>query len=130
MSVYGSFVSCFPELVERLKVWTKDDKSDERIVPAIYFPTKGGGISRRKYTSGNTVHDITDEDEVYVKDVHKDKITVGDYFYRPKENIMRRVVRQVPYESAADYTVFTVQRVTGPRPDQNEDLPIKEAVFD
>lgn len=130
MSVYGSFISCFPELVERLRVWTKDDKSDERIVPSIYMPSKGGGISRRKYTSGNTVQDITDEDEIYVKDVYASRINIGDYFYRPKENIMRRVTRLVSYESAADYRVFTVQKVTGSRPDQTDELPVKEAVFD
>lgn len=130
MSVYGSFISCFPELVERLRVWTEDDKSDERIVPSIYMPSKGGGISRRKYTSGNTVQDITDEDEIYVKDIHASKINVGDYFYRPKENIMRRVTRLVPYEGAADYRIYTVQKVTGPRPDQTDELPVKEAVFD
>lgn len=130
MSVYGSFVSCFPELVERISVWTKEDKSDMRIVPVIYMPSKGGGISRRKYTSGNTVQDITDEDELYVKETFSDKLSVGDYFYRAKENIMRRVTALVPYDGAADYRVFTVQRVTGPRPDQKDTLPIKEAVFD
>ena len=56
--VYGDFLENFLELREPFDVWDKEDASDIRQVIAVYMPNEGGGIKRRKYTSGNTGLDI------------------------------------------------------------------------
>ena len=129
MSVYGNSLSAFPELKERLKVWTKEDRSDERSIVAVYMTTEGGGVKRRKYTSGNTSLDIVDSDDLYVDHRYKNLINVGDYFQRKDDSFIYRIINRKPYDIAAGYLWFDVERVTGATPDKNEALPVKEGYF-
>lgn len=129
MSAYGSFITEFPELHEMIRVWTKDDRSDERRIRVIYVPGKGEEIKRRKFTSGNTALDIVGEDHIYVNLVFKDKIKTGDYFLREGDNIIKRVVKEVAYSKAADYIDMAVQDVTGTTPDRDKELKVKEPIF-
>lgn len=129
MSVYGGFITAFPELLETIQVW-KETKEDSKLLRVIYIPSKGEEIKRRKYTSGNTSLDIINEDQIYVKTTLKSKINVGDYFIRLIDNkIIMRVTGQVPYSKAADYIVYTVQKVTGDTIDDTEKLEVKEGYF-
>ena len=65
-----------------------------------------------------------------IKRILKSKINVGDYFIRLIDNkIIMRVTGQVPYSKAADYIVYTVQKVTGDTIDDTEKLEVKEGYF-
>mgnify|MGYP006923253513 CR=1 FL=1 len=85
--IYGDFIACFPELQERIDVWTKEDKSDIRTISVVYIPQEGSLIKRRKYTSSNTGLDITDADLLYVHFSYKEQISTGDYFYKDNKII-------------------------------------------
>lgn len=125
--VYGDFIELFPELHETLTVWSKDDKSDSRRIRAVYVPSGGESIKRRKYTSGNTGLDLSDEDQVYAR--LSCKLKDGEYFYRENDNIMYRVTGSLPYSKAAGYGVYKVERVTGATPDKDQPLKVKESYF-
>ena len=127
--VYGSFIENFPELYESFIVWTKEDKSDVRTVRGIYMPSDGDTIKRRKYTSGNTALDIKEVDEFYISRKYDNYIKTGDYIQKVKDNIIRRLTGMVPYDKAAGYRIYVVERVTGTTTDKNEELSIKEATF-
>lgn len=126
--VYGDFIACFPELQERIDVWTKEDKSDIRTIVAAHIPQEGSLIKRRKYTSGNTGLDITDADLLYVHFSYKEQISTGDYFYKDNK-IIWRVVGRVDYSLPADFLVYAIEKVTGANADQKEALPAKEGYF-
>ena len=108
--VYGSFYEEFPELIERFHVWTAEDRSDERLITGIYIPTKGSGIKRRKYTSGNTALDITDVDEIYISRRYDGQVKEGDYIQKISDNLIMRITNNVPY-------------------DKDQPLKVKEATF-
>lgn len=127
--VYGDFLEVFAELHETFSVWTKEDKSDIRTVRAVLMPTKGDGIKRRKYTSGNTALDIQDIDELYITARYKDLVHPGDYIQKKGDPYIMRLTNDVPYVKAAGYMVFTIERVTGTTSDHNMDLKVKEATF-
>lgn len=127
--VYGSFIENFPELYESFIVWTKEDKSDVRTVRGIYMPSDGDIIKRRKYTSGNTALDIKEVDEFYISRKYDNYVKTGDYIQKVKDNIIRRLTGVVPYDKAAGYRIYVVERVTGTTTDKNEELSIKEATF-
>lgn len=127
--VYGSFIENFPELYESFIVWTKEDKSDVRTVRGIYMPSDGDTIKRRKYTSGNTALDIKEVDEFYISRKYDNYVKTGDYIQKVKDNIIRRLTGVVPYDKAAGYRIYVVERVTGTTTDKNEELSIKEATF-
>lgn len=127
--VYGSFYEEFPELMERFHVWTAEDRSDQRLVTGIYMPTKGSGIKRRKYTSGNTALDITEADEIYFSRKYDRQVKEGDYIQKINDNIVMRLVSIVSYDKAAGYRVYKVERVTGTTQDKDKPLNVKEAVF-
>lgn len=127
--VYGSFIENFPELYESFIVWTKEDKSDVRTVRGIYMPSNGDTIKRRKYTSGNTALDIKEVDEFYISRKYDNYVKTGDYIQKVKDNIIRRLTGMVPYDKAAGYRIYVVERVTGTTTDKNEELSIKEATF-
>lgn len=127
--VYGSFYEEFPELVERFHVWTSEDRSDERLITGIYIPTKGSGIKRRKYTSGNTALDITDVDEIYISRKYDGQVKEGDYIQKINDNLIMRVTNNVPYDRAAGYRVYKVELVTGTTYDKDQPLKVKEATF-
>lgn len=125
--VYGDFIECFPELHETFAFWNKPDKSDLHKVRGVYIPTKGGGIKRRKYTSGNTALDLQEGDAIYVS--LRYKICEGEYFSRENDPYTYRIVADVPYDKAAGYRTYAVERVTGTTPDKDEKLEVKEASF-
>lgn len=127
--VYGSFYEEFPELVERFHVWTAEDRSDERLITGIYIPTKGSGIKRRKYTSGNTALDITDVDEIYISRKYDGQVKEGDYIQKINDNLIMRITNNVPYDRAAGYRVYKVELVTGTTYDKDQPLKVKEATF-
>lgn len=127
--VYGSFYEEFPELVERFHVWTAEDRSDERLITGIYIPTKGSGIKRRKYTSGNTALDITDVDEIYISRKYDGQVKEGDYIQKINDNLIMRITNNVPYDKAAGYRVYKVELVTGTTYDKDQPLKVKEATF-
>lgn len=127
--VYGSFYEEFPELVERFHVWTAEDRSDERLITGIYIPTKGSGIKRRKYTSGNTALDITDVDEIYISRKYDGQVKEGDYIQKINDNLIMRITNDVPYDKAAGYRVYKVELVTGTTHDKDQPLKVKEATF-
>ena len=127
---YGDFVENFLELRESFDVWDKEDASDIRRVIAIYMPTEGGGFKRRKYTSGNTGHDITDDDEFYISCSYDDKVKIGTYVRQlSKPQYVRRLTHDIGYDKAAGYHVFTIERVTGANIDKTENLKVKEGYF-
>lgn len=129
MGVYGNFLTVAPELKERITVWSEDDHSDERTVVAIYMTSQGSRIKRRKYTSGNTSLDIKGEDTLFVSSKYQEQIHEGDYFKRQKCDYTYRVVHKAPYDLAAGYQIYTVERVTGATPDKDQPLPVKEGYF-
>ena len=129
MSAYGDFLTAFPELMKTYRVWTSPDMSDERTIKGVYMTTKGGGIKRQKYTSSNTSLDNIDSDDLYVRAKYENKISVGDYFKRPRHLDTYRVVKDKGWDEAAAYHVYGVERVTGATPDKDQPLPVKEGLF-
>lgn len=128
--VYGDFVEVFPELREQFDVWDKEDASDKRSVVAIYMPNEGGGIKRRKYTSGNTGFDITNSDEFYIDNINGQKVQIGTYVRRLSEpQYVLRLTHDVGYDKAAGYHIYVIERVTGANIDKTEDLKVKEPYF-
>ena len=128
--VYGDFYENFPELMESFYHWREwGDKANAKIVKAIYMPTKGDGIKRRKYTSGNTGLDMQERDEFWVNHVYDDIIRTGDYIQSIKDNIIMRLVDRLPYDKAAGYRTYSIERVTGANEDKTDQLEIKEAYF-
>ena len=125
--VYGDFLACFPELNESIEVWT-EDMDDIRNITAVFIPSGGSDIKRRKYTSGNTSLDITDEDLLYVHVSYLSQISTGDYFRRT-DKIIWRVVGKLDYAVPADYNVLRVAKVTGATQEQQDPLPVKEGYF-
>ena len=130
MAVYGSFIEHFSELEDSFYIWTAEDRSDQRLVRAIYMPNKGSGIKRRKYTSGNTALDITESDDFYIRRKYYGLVKEGDYVQKVNDNIIMRLTKDVPFDKAAGYRIYTIERVTGTTPDKVQDLLVKEAVFD
>ena len=128
--VYGTFVEHFTELNEPCECWNKEDASDKWTIVAIYMPTEGSGIKRRKYTSGNTGLDITESDEFYVSCRYDKDLREGTYIRRIQHpDYVYRLTKDVGYEKAAGYHVFTIERVTGTTIDKQEPLKVKEGYF-
>lgn len=128
--VYGDFIEVFPELREPFEAWDKEDASDKRTVIAVYMPNKGGGLKRRKYTSANTAHDITDEDEFYIDNIQGTKVRVGTYIRQLSDpQYVLRLTHDVGYDKAAGYHVYVIERVTGATIDKQEELQVKEGYF-
>lgn len=128
--IYGTFLEHFVELNEACDAWNRPDASDKFQIVAVYMPTSGSGIKRRKYTSGNTGLDVTEADQLYVTDFWNTQLKEGTYIRRldHPEYIMR-LVNEVPYEKAAGYHVWEIERVTGATIDKTEDLKVKEGYF-
>jgi len=128
--VYGDFIETFPELREPFDVWDKEDASDKRRVIAVYMPNEGGGIKRRKYTSGNTGLDITNSDEFYIDNINGKKVQIGTYVRQLSDpRFVLRLTHDVGYDKAAGYHIYTIERVTGATIDKTEDLKVKEPYF-
>lgn len=128
--IYGTFLEHFVELNEVCNVWYEEDASDEFQITAVFMPTKGSGIKRRKYTSGNTGLDTTESDQLYVTDFWNTKLREGAYIRRIEHpEFILRLVSEVPYEKAAGYHVWDIERVTGTTIDKQEKLEVKEGYF-
>jgi hypothetical protein len=128
--VYGDFIEVFPELRESFEAWDKEDASDKRQVIAVYMPNEGGGIKRRKYTSGNTGLDITNSDEFYIDNINGVKVKVGTYIRQlSAPQYVLRLTHDVGYDKAAGYHIYVIERVTGANIDKTEDLKVKEGYF-
>lgn len=128
--VYGDFIETFPELHEPFDAWNKEDASDTQRVVAVYMPNKGGGLKRRKYTSGNTGHDIINSDEFYITCNYDNIVKVGTYIRQvSKPQYVYRLTHDVGYDKAAGYHVYIIELVTGANIDKTEDLQVKEGYF-
>ena len=128
--VYGTFLEHFAELNEKCDAWNKEDASDKFQIVAVYIPTSGSGIKRRKYTSGNTGLDVTESDQLYVTDFWNKQLREGTYIRRLEHpEFIMRLVNEVPYEKAAGYHVWEIERVTGATIDKQEGLKVKEGYF-
>lgn len=130
VGIYGTFLEHFAELNEKCDAWNKADASDKFSIIAVYMPTSGSGIKRRKYTSGNTGLDVTESDQLYVLDRWSKQLREGTYIRRLEHpEFIMRLVNEVPYDKAAGYHVWTIERVTGATIDKTEDLKVKEPRF-
>jgi hypothetical protein len=127
MGVYGSFISSFPELYTTLSVWTAADKSDIRTVRCVHIPVTGSMITRKKYSSTSWAGEISDRDELFIPTRYQAVFKEGDYV--EWNNDTYRVIKALPYVKAADYAIYTIERVMGATAQQNAALPIKEPVF-
>lgn len=129
MSVYGGFLTAFPELHRSLKVFTKEDKSDIRTIRAVYMPTRGDRLERQKFTSRGKALQYFEDDSLFVGKAFIDKIRVGDYFYSPNDETLQKVVGQAEWQFEGGFTRFVTERVTGTNVDQQDELKVKEAQF-
>ncbi len=127
--VYGTFVECFPELFESFKLWDNDETLADTVV-GLYIPSKGESIVRKKFLSGNTVLDLNDDDLIFVPEYYSSLVKEGRYFRRRANADMQRIVRKLPYDTAAGYYIYAVQRVSGTRPNQTDTLNVAEATYD
>lgn len=128
--IYGTFLEHFTELNETCDAWNKEDASDKFQIAAVYMPTSGSGIKRRKYTSGNTGLDVTESDQLYVTDFWNEQLREGTYIRRHDHpEFIMRLVNEVPYEKSAGYHVWEIERVTGATIDKTEELTVKEGYF-
>jgi len=128
--VYGDFMENFPELLETFYHWREwGDRANAKLVKAIYMPNKGDGMTRRKYTSGNTGHDMKEQDEFWINHFYDSTVKTGDYIQKEGDNIIMRLTHLMPYDKAAGYRVYAIERVTGTTEDKTEQLPVKEGYF-
>lgn len=130
MGVYGDMLAVFPELLRKLTVWTKEDKSDERTIRGAFMPTRGDRLEYQKYANRGKAIQYYEEDRLFVSRHYSDKIDIGDFFYDPDGGHIHRIVEQMNLLHQGGYICFTTERVTGTTVDQTEELKIKEAVFD
>ena len=126
--VYGDFMENFPELYDTFEYWYQQGEG-HKTCRALYMPNKGDGMKRRKYTSGNTAIDITEQDEFYINHKYDDEVKVGAFVQKVGDNIIMRLTHNLPYDKAAGYRVYTIERVTGTNENQQQELPVKEAYF-
>lgn len=127
--VYGTFLEHFNELAKAYHVWDTLEKGEPRTIKAVFIPTKGDGLHRQKYTSGNTAIDTRKMDTLYIRSAFKSQIKDGDYIQKVGDNITMRVMKVLPYDEAGGYFIATVEMVTGSTPEKNQPLPIKEPYF-
>lgn len=129
MSVYGTFIEHFSELIEPIYVMEGDVLV--KTITGIYMPREGSYLKRRKYTSGNTSLDVQEENEIYLHSMYSIYIKEGTLlkvFSRPEYFL--RVVSDVPFDTIGGFQIHRVQRVTGSTPDKQEKLNVKEPRFD
>lgn len=129
MSVYGTFIEHFSELIEPIYIMEGD--VIVKTITGIYMPIAGSSLKRRKYTSGNTALDVQEENEIYLHSMYSPYIKEGTLlkvYSRPEYFL--RVVSDVPFDTIGGFQIHKVQRVTGSTPDKNEKLNVKEPRFD
>lgn len=125
--IYGSFLRAFPELLETMMVW--EEGKEPIKIRGVYIPHKGKGIERRKVSSGNWALDFVETDHIYVSHKYAQLFEVGYYFRRNSQSPLCRIVNDVEYDKSADYRIYSVEKIEGSRPDQTEELKIKEPYF-
>ena len=74
--------------------------------------------------------DVTESDQLYVLDRWSKQLREGTYIRRLEHpEFVMRLINEVPYDKAAGYHVWTIERVTGATIDKTEDLKVKEPRF-
>lgn len=129
MSVYGGFLTAFPELMRTIEVFTKEDKSDLRHIRGVYMPTRGDKLDRQKFTSRGKAIQYFEDDCLFVSWTYKDVVDIGDYFYEPIEKHLSRIVGRADWSFEGGFIRFVTERVTGANVDTTERLEVKEAQF-
>lgn len=129
MGVYGNLLSAFPELVRRIYVFSKEDRSDERLIKGVYMPTKGDRFVSQKITNRGKGIQYFSNDSLFVSRFWRDKVKPGDYFHSPLDNSLCRVVGMTDWQFEGGFTRFVTERVTGSTFEQTEELKVKEAEF-
>lgn len=129
MSVYGGFLTAFPELMRTIEVFTKEDKSDLRHIRGVYMPTRGDKLDRQKFTSRGKAVQYFEDDCLFVSWTYKDVVDIGDYFYEPIEKHLSRIVGRADWSFEGGFIRFVTERVTGANVDTTERLEVKEAQF-
>lgn len=125
MGVYGSFLTAFPELFERIDIMTRDGVRST--IKGIYIPSQGDEIDRKKETSANWVGDTSSDDSLFVSKKYAGKIDIGTYVYR--ENDTFKVVKKQDYKKTGSFIVFNVQRIQGATLEQDKPLEINQGVY-
>lgn len=129
MAVYGNLLSAFPELMRTITVWTRDDKSDQRLIRGVYMPTRGDRLKNQKYTSRGQAVQYFEDDCLFVGRSFRDRVAEGDYFYSPQDARVCRIVGKADWQFEGGFTRFITERVTGANVDQQDDLEVKGARF-
>lgn len=125
MGVYGSFLSAFPELLERIEIMTRT--GERHTIKGAYIPSYGDEIDRKKETSANWVGDTSSDDSLFVSNRYADLIDIGTYVYRAKDTY--KVVKKQDFNRTGSFIVFSVQRVQGATLEQNAPLTINTGVY-
>lgn len=129
MSVYGGFLTAFPELMRTIEVFTKEDKSDLRRIRGVYMPTRGDSLKSQKFTNRGKAVQYFEDDCLFVSWTYKDVVDVGDYFYEPNSGYLNRIVGRADWSFEGGFMRFITERVTGASVDNTETLEVKEAQF-
>lgn len=122
MGVYGSFITNFPELFERMEVW--EENKEHIKIKGIYIPENGMSLMRLK---GGI--DLTGLDALYVLLNESKKIKLGMFFQRKEKNAVFRIVKEVEYQRAGDYKVYLIEKVSGENDLQRGLLNIASPLF-
>ena len=129
MSVYGGFLTAFPELMRTIEVFTQEDKSDSRRIRGVYMPTRGDKLDRQKFTSRGKAIQYFEDDCLFVSWTYKDVVSIGDYFYSPQDKSLQKIVGRADWSFEGGFLRFVTERVTGASVDTTERLEVKEAQF-
>ena len=111
MGVYGEMLAVFPELLRKLTVWTKEDKSDERTIRGAFMPTRGDRLEYQKYANRGKAIQYYEEDRLFVSRHYSDKIDIGDFFYDPDGGHIHRIVEQMNLVQRGGDVCVTTWRV-------------------
>lgn len=138
MGVYGNFLDSFSELLEKVQVWTAEDKSDLRVITGVSIPTNGSKLDRYRYSEGTLLSAryngsaavLESEMHLYVPARYDGSVNVGDYVTSPATGEQMRVLQKVRYIKQAGYFILYLQSVVGATAEDTTPLPIKEAVYD
>ena len=129
MAVYGNLLAAFPELMRSITVFTRTDKSDERIIRGVYMPTKGDRLQQQKITNRGKGIQYFGNDCLFVPPYWRSKVNVGDYFYSPQDLSLCRITGMTDWQFEGGFTRFVTERVTGSSLEHTEELKVKEAEF-
>lgn len=138
MGVYGNFLDSFSELLEKVQVWTAEDKHDLRTIIGAPIPTTGSQLNRYRYSEGTLLSAryngsaavLEAEMHLYVPAGYDSSVDVGDYVTSPATGEQMRVIQKVRYIKQAGYFILHLQGVVGATAEDTTPLPIKEAVYD